>query len=68
MMSPIVDEIASEIGEKAIIGKVNVDEQENLASKFHIMSIPTLVIIKNGQVVKSFVGVQDKKTILNELN
>ena len=67
MMSPIVDEIASEIGEKAIVGKVNVDEQESLASKFQIMSIPTLVIMKNGQVVKSFVGVQDKATILNEL-
>lgn len=67
MMSPIVDEIANEIGEKAIVGKVNVDEQENLARQFQIMSIPTLVIIKNGQVVKSFVGVQDKTTILAEL-
>ena len=67
MMSPIVDEIANEIGEKAIVGKVNVDEQANLASKFQIMSIPTLMIFRNGQITKSFVGVQDKATILNEL-
>ena len=67
MMSPIVDEIANDVGDKVLVGKVNVDEQENLASKFQIMSIPTLVIIKDGQIVKTFVGVQEKETILREL-
>ena len=67
MMSPIVDEIAKELGDKAVVGKVNVDEQGELAGRFGIMSIPTLIIFKDGQPVKSFVGVQDKTTILNEL-
>ena len=68
MMSPIVDEIAKEIGQKAIVGKVTVDEQGELAGKYGIMSIPTLIIFKEGQPVKTFVGVQDKETVLSELN
>ena len=47
--------------------EINVDEQENLARQFQIMSIPTLIIFKNGSIAKSFIGVQDKKTLLAEL-
>lgn len=67
MMSPIVDEIAEEIGEKAKVGKVNVEEESYLASQFQITNIPTLLIIKNGRVVNKYVGVQDKETLINEL-
>ncbi|MBO5930656.1 MAG: thioredoxin [Clostridia bacterium] len=63
MLSPVVDEIAEErIDVK--VGKVNVDEQEELAMRFGIMSIPTLIVFKNGEVVKKTMGVQPKAAIL----
>lgn len=68
MMSPIVDEIAKEVSEQIKVGKVNVDEEADLAVKFNISSIPTLVIIKDGKVVKTLIGVQSKKTIIDALN
>jgi len=67
MVGPIVDEIAGEVGASAKVGKVNVDEEQDLAQKFNVMSIPTLVVIKNGKVVQSAVGVQPKQTILSML-
>lgn len=67
MMSPIVDEIAEEVGERAKVGKVNVEEESYLASQFQIVNIPTLIIIKNGKIVNKYVGVQDKETLLKEL-
>ena len=67
MMSPIIDEIAEELPEVKV-GKVNVDDNQDLAMQYNVMSIPTILIIKNGEVQKSFVGVQDKNKILNELN
>ncbi|NLJ58001.1 MAG: thioredoxin [Tissierellia bacterium] len=66
MISPIVDEIAGEISE-AKVGKVNIDEQPELASAFGIMSIPTLAVIKNGKVVNKTVGVKAKESILKML-
>ena len=68
MMSPIVDEIAEELQESVTVGKVNVDENQDLAMEYGIMSIPTLVILKNGEPVKTFVGVTDKETIKSVLN
>lgn len=67
MMSPIVDEIAEEVGEKAKVGKVNVEEEAYLASQFQIVNIPTLIIMRNGRIVNKYVGVQDKETLINEL-
>ncbi len=59
MLSPIVDEIAEET--KAVkVGKINVDEQQELAIKFGIMSIPTLLVFKGGEVVRELMGVQPK--------
>lgn len=68
MMSPIVDEIAEELKEKVKVGKINSDDNMNLAEKYGIMSIPTILVIKDGNVVKTFVGVTDKATIINEVN
>ena len=68
MMSPIVDEIAEELKEKVKVGKINSDDNMNLAEKYGIMSIPTILVIKEGSVVKTFVGVTDKTTIINEIN
>lgn len=65
MVSPIVDEVAEEVGDLGKVGKVNVDEEQALAEKFNVMSIPTLVVIKDGKVVQSAVGVQSKDTILS---
>ena len=63
MLSPIVDEIAEE-ADGFKVGKVNVDEQRELAFQFRVMSIPTLVVIKDGKVVNQSVGVQAKPKIL----
>lgn len=65
MVSPIVDEVAQQLGEAAKVGKVNVDEEQDLAQKFNVMSIPTLVVIKDGKVIQSAVGVQSKQAILS---
>jgi thioredoxin 1 len=63
MVSPIVDEIAEEATDKKV-GKINVDEQPELASSFNVMSIPTLVVIKDGKVANTAVGVRSKEAIL----
>ena len=67
IMSPIVDEIAEERSD-ITVGKCDVDEAEELAERFGIMSIPTLMIFKGGKAVKTFIGVTDKQSIIDELN
>ena len=66
MLSPIVDEIAEERTDIKV-GKVNVDEQQELAATFNVMSIPTLIGLDKGQVVNQSVGVRPKKQILTML-
>ena len=63
MVSPIVDEIAEESDGSYKVGKINVDEQPELASQFRVMSIPTLVVMKDGAVYKSSIGMQPKASI-----
>lgn len=63
MVSPIVDEIATERGDIKV-GKVNVDEERELAGQFGVMSIPTLVVMKGGKVVNQMVGARPKSQIL----
>ena len=65
MMSPVIDEIADELGDSVKVGKVNSDENLSLAQEFEIMSIPTIMIMKNGKPVKTFVGVTPKSDIIN---
>ena len=67
MMAPVVEAIAEEMGDKAKFGKVNVDEQPELAEKYGIMSIPTFLIFKNGEVANTTVGVQDKQELMKLL-
>ena len=62
MIAPVVEEIAAERSD-IVVGKVNVDEQPELAQKFQIMSIPTLIVIKNGKITAQKVGVQPKAVI-----
>ena len=66
MVGPIVDEIAEE-RKDVLVGKVNVDEEMALASQFQVMSIPTLVVLKNGQVVNRVVGARPKDAIVSLL-
>lgn len=63
MVVPIIEEIASE-REDIKVGKINVDEQHELASEFGIMSIPTLVVMKNGKIVQQVSGARPKEAIL----
>ncbi len=67
MLSPIVDEIAKDAPAGIKVCKINVDEQQELASEFNIMSIPTLVVMKNGKPIASSVGVKSKSAILSML-
>ena len=67
MMSPIIDEIAKE-NANLKVGKVNVDENSELAEKYNVMSIPTIMIFKNGNISKKIVGVTAKEQIISALN
>ena len=66
MLSPIIDEVANERAD-VTVGKVNVDDEEALAIKFGVISIPTLVIFKNGAEHARLIGVRPKKDILAQL-
>jgi thioredoxin 1 len=67
-LSPILDEIASELDGKANIVKVNVDQASDLAQKYGIRGIPTLIFFKNGEVKSTLVGNQPKAEILKNIN
>ena len=64
MMSPVIDKIAEEMGDKVKVCKVNVDENHELAEKYEIMTIPAFLIIKNGTETARTIGVQPKEDIL----
>ena len=63
MLAPIVGQIAEEQEGKVKVGKINVDEQQELAAQFRVMSIPTLILFKGGEAVAQSVGVQPKEQI-----
>lgn len=67
MMAPAIEKIAEEVSEYAKVGKVNVDDCPEIAEEFGIMSIPTLLIFENGEVIYKHVGVTDKETLMSEL-
>ena len=64
MLAPVIEEIAEECGDICKVCKVNVDEAPELAGKFRIVSIPTLIVFKNGEVISESVGVQPKEKII----
>lgn len=66
MVSPIVDEIAEEVS-SIKVGKINVDEEPDLAKNFKVMSIPSLIVMKDGKLYNSSIGVQPKQKILDML-
>ena len=68
MMAPTVEELAGDFAKTAKVGKLNVDTSLEIAEKYGIMSIPTLLIIKQGQIVYKAVGVQQKQVIADAMN
>lgn len=68
MISPVLDEIAAENAGKLTIGKVNVDENPDLARRFEVMSIPTLIVFKDGEPIKRLVGAKNKAGLLEDLS
>jgi thioredoxin 1 len=68
VQGPIVDEVADEIGGKANICKLDVDQNQRIAQKFGIRNIPTILILKDGKPVEKFVGVKPKNTLIKAVN
>lgn len=68
MQLPILEEVFEEIGEKATVGKINVDHELELAQRFGVQSIPTLILFKDGEIVDKMVGVQAKETLVDKIN
>ncbi|MBK43009.1 MAG: thioredoxin [Flavobacteriaceae bacterium] len=62
MVGPIIDELSNEYADKAVIGKVDVDKNQEYAAKYGVRNIPTVLVFKNGEVVKRQVGVATKET------
>ena len=68
MIAPIVKEIAGEYGDKLKVGKVNTDDNQQTATKYGIMSIPTLMIFKGGEVSERIIGAQSKQFIIEKID
>lgn len=66
-IAPFVEQLAEEYADKAIIGKVNVEDEDDLASEYSIRNIPTILYIKNGEVVDKFVGATTKDVLEEKL-
>lgn len=67
-MSPIVDEMATEFGDKAVIGKCDVEQSDEIASSYGVRNIPTIIFLKNGQLVDKQIGACSKAALTEKLN
>ena len=63
MLAPVIDKLAGELGDQITVGKVNVDDNPNLAQEYGIMSIPAVVLFKGGEVVDKFMGFQPEPKV-----
>lgn len=68
MIAPIIEEIARDLEGKLKVAKINVDNEQELATQFNIMSIPTILLFKNGEVVEQIVGAMSKDQLLKKIN
>jgi len=67
MMGPVIDEVAKELDGKVKVGKVNVDDFGELAQQYNILSIPTFIVFKGGQVAEQFSGAMQKEVLIQKL-
>jgi thioredoxin 1 len=67
MMAPVIEELAGEYEGTVKVGKLNVDEQPSTAQKYRVMSIPTMLVIKNGEAVETIVGAVSKSSLVEKL-
>lgn len=67
VMEPALEEISNELSEKLVVAKLNVDENPEVAQQFQVMSIPTMILFKNGQAVDQLVGAMPKEAVVNKL-
>lgn len=67
IQSPIIDNLADKFGDRVNFFTINVEEYPNLASIYDVMNIPTIIIFKNGESIKKYIGIQNENTIYNEL-
>lgn len=65
MQGPIINELAEEIGDKAVIGKLNTEDSQQTASDLGVMSIPTLIVFKDGEAKEILIGLQTKENLLD---
>lgn len=68
MVGPVIDELANQYNGKIKVGKLNVDDQGELASRFRVMSIPTIMLFKNGEIVEKVVGARSKEDFEKMIN
>lgn len=68
MQNPILEDLDKALGDKGVIAKMNVDEQPTVPQKFGVMSIPTLVLFKDGKIIKQWIGVQSGETLKSEFD
>lgn len=67
MMGPILEKVVASVGAKAVVSKVNVDEAPELAARYGIRSIPTLIVLKDGEVVQQYVGIQQAPALISAI-
>ncbi|MBC3900551.1 thioredoxin [Acetobacterium malicum] len=67
-LAPVLEEVAEQLKDKASVYKVDIDETQSLAQQYRVMSVPTMKIFKNGEVVETIVGLQSKSVLLDKLN
>lgn len=68
MIAPVIDELAAEFDGKANICKVNTDEQQDLAVKYGVRSVPTILFMKDGEIVDTVIGAQSKQALADKIN
>lgn len=66
-MGPVVESLAKEYQDKIKVGKLNIDEQGDIAARYGVMSIPTFIVVKDGEVLEKFVGMRDKKELVEAI-
>ncbi len=67
-LAPVLEEVAEQVKDKASVYKVDIDQTQSLAQQYRVMSVPTMKIFKNGEVVETIVGLQSKSVLLDKLN